>query len=132
MSEERRFILRNDFVRTSVQAFIAKLPFDMEIIVKPWRPKRSITQNARLWKLHSLAANYVGCSPEDMHEDMLCKVFGVAKEVRLPSGTLKRIPNRRSSQLDKHEFRAFMDQVEAFYISELGVWLDQEPERKAA
>ncbi len=126
---ERRFILRNDFVRKNVLAFIEKLPFDMEIIIRQWREKRSLPQNSRLWLLHTAAANHVGCSPEDIHEDMLCKVFGVAKEVRLPSGTLKRIPNRRSSDLNKVEFRDFMERVEEFYISELGVWLD---DRRAA
>ena len=124
--QERRFILRNEFVRKNVLAFIEKLPMDMEIVIRPWIEKRSLPQNARLWLLHTAAAGHVGCSPEDMHEDMLCQIFGVAKEVRLPSGTLKRIPLKRSSQLNKKEFRDFMEQVEAFYISELGVWLDRE------
>lgn len=123
---ERRFIIRNDFVRKNVVAFVEKLPFDWEIIARPWHEKRSLNANARLWLLHTAAARHVGCSPEDMHEEMLCKITGVEKEVRLPSGTIKRIPKKRSSQMNKKEFGEFMEQVESFYISELGVWLDQE------
>lgn len=122
---ERRFILRNEFVRDNLLAFIKKLPFDMEIIVKPWVEQRTLVQNNRLWALHTLAGNFVGCSAEDMHEDMLCKFYGY-NEVRMPSGDVKRIPLKRSSQRNKKEFAKFMEQVEAFYISELGVWLDKD------
>lgn len=126
MSGERRFVLHSDFIRTNLLAYLKKLDLGttMEVIVRPFHEKRSNEQNARLWALHSKAAEYVGCSAEDMHEDMLCKVYGYT-EVRMPSGDLKRIPLKRSSQRNRKEFAQFMEQVEAFYISELGVWLDQ-------
>ena len=85
--------------------------------------KRSTSQNARLWLLHTEAAKHVGCSPDDLHEDRLCAVFGYT-EVKLPSGVIKQVPLRRSSDLNKKEFGEFMEQVEAFYISELSVFLD--------
>lgn len=122
---ERRFILRNEFVRDNLLAFIKKLPFDMEVVIKPWIEQRSLTQNNRLWALHTAAGNFVGCSAEDMHDDMLCKFYGY-REVPMPSGDVKRVPLKRSSQRNKKEFAEFMEQVEAFYISELGVWLDKD------
>lgn len=122
---ERRFILRNEFIRENLLSFIRKLPLDMEVIVRPWVETRTAQQNSRLWALHTLAGNFVGCSAEDMHEDMLCKFYGY-NEVRMPSGDLKRIPLKRSSQRNKKEFGEFMEKVEAFYISELGVWLDKD------
>lgn len=123
---ERRFVLHNDFIRRNLLGFLQKLDFStpMEVIVRPYVEKRTLEQNARLWLLHTKAAEYVGCSAEDMHEDMLCKVYGYT-EVRMPSGDQKRIPLKRSSARNRKEFAAFMEQVEAFYISELGVWLDQ-------
>jgi hypothetical protein len=128
---ERRFVLHNDFIRRNLIGFLQKLGFDspMEVIVRPYVERRSLVQNARLWALHTKAAEVVGCSPEDMHEDMLCKAFGY-NEVRMPSGDQKRIPLKRSSVRNRKEFAAFMEMVEAFYISELGVWLD--PQREAA
>ena len=107
---------------------IGKLPVDdgevWDIIIGRHIAKRTLSQNARLWLLHTAAAKHVGCSPDDMHEDRLCAIFGYT-EVKLPSGVIKQVPLKRSSDLDKKEFREFMDQVEAFYISELGVFLDQ-------
>lgn len=123
---ERRFVLHNDFVRVNVLAFLKKLDLErpLEVIVRPFIAKRTLEQNARLWALHTKAAEFVGCSAEDMHEDMLCKFYGHS-EIQMPSGDVKRIPLKRSSQRNKKEFAQFMEQVEAFYISELGVYLDQ-------
>lgn len=123
---ERRFVLHNDFIRTNLLSFLQKLDIAqaIEIIVRPFIEKRSLEQNARLWKLHELAGEYVGCSADDMHEDMLCKFYGYT-EVRMPSGDIKRKPLKRSSVRNKKEFSEFMERVEAFYISDLGVCLDQ-------
>lgn len=124
---ERRFILRTPEIRRHVQAFIGKVPVAplAEVIVRLFVEKRSLEQNARLWKLHTLAGDFVGCSAEDMHEDMLCKFFGY-REVEMPSGYVRRVPLKRSSGRSKKEFHDFMEKVEAFYISELGVYLDQQ------
>ncbi len=127
---ERRFILRNEFVRTNVLGYLAKLPFDMEIIIRPWVEKRSHVANARLWALHTKAAEVTGYSPEEMHEHALCRHFGFTeREVRDPfTGEIvvKRIPNERSSTKDKKKFGQFMEATEAWYIQDFGVWLDQE------
>lgn len=121
---ERRFILRNEFVRTNVLAFIAKLPFDMEIIIRPWVEKRSSTANARLWALHQAAANHTGHSAEEMHEFALMRHFGT-KEIKV-GGLTRQVPLKRSSQRNKKEFGEFMESTEAWYIQDFGVWLDQE------
>lgn len=123
---ERRFVLHNDFIKTNLLSFLKKLDLGttMEVIVRPFVEKRTLEQNARLWLLHTKAGEFVGCSAEDMHEEMLCKIYGYS-EVKMPSGYMKRIPLKRSSARNRKEFAQFMEQVEAFYISELGVWLDQ-------
>jgi hypothetical protein len=122
---ERRFVLRTPEIREHVHAFVGRIPLEplAEVLVRPFVEKRTLPQNSRLWLLHTAAGNYVGCSPEDMHEDMLCMFFGYT-EVRMPSGAIKRQPMKRSRQLDKREFAQFMEKVEAFYISQLGVYLD--------
>ena len=106
---------------------IGKLPVEdgevWDVVIGRHIARRSLTQNARLWLLHTAAAKHVGCSPDDLHEDRLCAVFGYT-EVKLPSGVIKQVPLRRSSDLNKKEFGEFMEQVEAFYISELSVFLD--------
>lgn len=106
---------------------LSRLPVEdgevWDVLIRRHVSKRSLSQNARLWLLHTAAAKHIGCSPEDIHEEMLCRSFGFT-EVRMPTGVTRRIPLRRSSDLNKQEFREFMDQVEEFYISELGVFLE--------
>jgi hypothetical protein len=124
---ERRFVLQSDVVRANLLAFLQKLDLGkpIEVIVRPYIARRTLEQNARLWLLHTKAAEYVGCTAEEMHEDMLCMVYGY-REVKMPSGDVKRIPLKRSSQRNRKEFNEFMEHCEAFYIRELGVWLGQE------
>lgn len=119
----REFRLLDDFARARFRQWLDAQPLPIQIEAGPLKVKRTLSQNDRLWALHRLAAEHVGCTAEDMHEDMLCRAFGYT-ETRMPSGDVKRKPLRRSSDLQKPEFRQFMDEVENFYASELGVWLE--------
>ena len=124
---ERRFVLHNAAILEHMAAWLKKQiggERPVEVIARPYIEKRTLEQNARLWALHSKAAEFVGCSAEDMHEDMLCAMYGYT-EVRMPSGDLRRRPLKRSSARNRKEFAEFMEYVESFYIRELGVWLDQ-------
>lgn len=130
MTCERRFITRNAFVLSNVLAFIGKLTGEWEIIIRPFVQKRSNPANDRLWALHALAAEVTGYSKDEMHEHALCRHFGYTeREVKdLFTGEIltKRIPLKRSSARNRKEFAAFMEETESWYISEFGVWLDQE------
>lgn len=92
--------------------------------VGPVREQRTLPQNSRLWALHQLASKETGYTPDELHELMLCKFFGT-KEVEL-GGVKRTVPAKRSSAREKQEFREFLDNVENFYASELGVWLGKE------
>ena len=106
---------------------LSRLPVEdgevWDVLIRRHVSKRSLSQNSRLWLLHTAAAKHIGCSPEDIHEEMLCRSFGY-NEVKMPTGVTRRIPLRRSSDLNKQDFGEFMLSVESFYISELGVFLD--------
>lgn len=119
-------ILDSEAKRQRAMQIISKLPLakPLKLTVEPFRARRSTTANARLWALHTKAAEIVGCSPADMHEDMLCEHYGYT-EVKLPSGAIKRIPMERSSTKDTAKFARFMEFCEDFYIRNLGVWLDE-------
>ena len=126
-TSNRTIILSNEARRAHAIKVLSGLSLEelWAVEISPYKQKRSAAQNNRLWKLHSLAAEHVGCSASDMHEDMLCEHYGY-NEVTLPTGVIKRIPLKRSSQRDKAEFRAFLDFVENFYIAKLGVFLGSE------
>lgn len=121
---ERTFRIEDDLQRQRLQQFISarKLPFQVD--VGPIREQRTIPQNSRLWALHQLAASATGYTPDEMHELMLCKFFGT-KEIEV-GGLRRTVPAKRSSARNKDEFREFLDSVENFYASELGVWLGME------
>ena len=107
------------------QKVIGRLPIVdhvWDVSISPHVDRRTNNQNARLWALHGKAAAEVGCGADEMHQEMLCEFFG-AIEVKMPSGQIRRVPVKRSSQRDKKEFAAFMEFVESFYIAKLGVFL---------
>lgn len=121
---EKTFRIEDDLQRHRLQQFIGsrKLPFQVDL--GDIREQRTIPQNSRLWALHQLAASATGYAPDELHELMLCKFFGT-KEIEV-AGIKRTVPLKRSSTREKSEFREFLDSVENFYASELGVWLGNE------
>lgn len=121
---ERSFVIENEGQRARLQQFIASRELPCQVTVGPVREQRSLSQNARLWALHTLAAGVTGHTPDEMHELMLRKFFGV-KEIEV-KGTTMTVPLKRSSTREKGEFREFLENVENFYACELGVWFKDE------
>lgn len=124
MSEVRTLVIESVSQRDRLIQFLGnrKPPYQVEF--GPIREQRTLPQNSRLWALHQLASKETGYSPDELHELMLCKFFGT-KEVEL-GGVKRTVPLKRSSSREKSEFRQFLENVETFYASELGVWLGKE------
>ena len=127
--EPRIFIVETTEQQARLCALIARqkvLP--LEVSVKDYVPRRSLKQNARLWKLHTMASDETGYTPEVMHDLCLCQHYGFSeREAKNPfTGEIemKKTPLKRSSQRDKKEFRKFLDFVEDYYAENLGVWLN--------
>jgi hypothetical protein len=125
---ERKFILRSASIRDHVVAYVSKAPTQppTEVIVRPYVEKRSLEQNAMLWSWHSEAARHTGHSSEEMHEFALMRHFG-SKGISV-GGMSRQVPLKRSSVRNKKEFSEFMEATIAWYISELGIFLDREPQ----
>lgn len=120
----RTFILDKPDRLKAFSAFLGKQPLPLDVTVKPYVPQRSNKQNARLWKLHTLAAEVTGYSPEDMHEFALCRFFGFTEQTI--GEITRRVPLKRSSQRDRKEFNQFMEATESWYIDEFAVWLGKD------
>jgi hypothetical protein len=109
---------------------LQRLPLGWDVQLSRHIERRTNTQNARLWKLHTLAGNELGYAPEEMHELALCRHFGYQDIERTDpltgAITSKRAPNKRSSPRDKKEFGEFMEATETWYITDFGVFLDSE------
>lgn len=120
----KSFVISTSDQRERLKQFIDRrdLPFQIEI-GEP-REQRTISQNSRLWALHSLASKETGHTPEELHELMLAKFFGT-KQIHVANAIVT-VPAKRSSTREKKEFREFLENVENFYASTLGVWLGQD------
>ena len=124
MIEPKVFHIESDDQHLKLLSFIrARVP-PYQVELGPIREQRTLSQNSRLWALHQLASKETGHSPDELHELMLCKFMGT-KEVEF-AGIKRTVPLKRSSTREKQEFRAFLDNVENFYASELGVWLGKD------
>jgi len=123
VDESRLFIVDTEGKRARAAGILAKLPLEgriWDISIRPYQPRRSVESNKRLWALHKLAADETGHSVDELHE--LCKaMFLPRKEIEVAGE--KREVCGSSAKLNKKDFRAFMEQVEAFYIEKLGVFL---------
>lgn len=120
----RTFLIEEQGQRERLGQFLAKRELPFQVDVGPIREQRSLSQNSRLWALHSLASSETGYTPDEMHNLMLAKFFGT-KEIEV-AGVTVTVPAKRSSTREKAEFREFLDNVENFYASELGCWLGQD------
>ncbi len=105
---------------------VARLVFGLSpekawrVEVVPHRAKRSVDQNARLWALYHEIAKGTGHSADEIHEAMKAKFLPpvqivVRDEVLTVPGS--------SRKLDTAEFTEFMERVEAWAATELGVVL---------
>ena len=121
---EQSMILDSEAKRERALKIIGAITIEqpLELTLKPWVARRTNEQNARLWLLHTKASQTTGYAPEEMHELMLCRFFGF-QDIEF-GGVKRQVPLKRSSQRDKKEFAEFMEATEAYYISELGIFLD--------
>jgi hypothetical protein len=120
----RSFVIQTSDQRDRLKSFLDKRELPMQVEVGEPREQRSVSQNSRLWALHSLAAKETGHTADELHELMLAKFFGT-KQIEVKGVTVS-VPAKRSSTREKQEFREFLENVENFYASELGIWLGQE------
>ena len=122
-SIERSFVIEDETQRARLGLFLQARPLPFQVEVGPVREQRTLPQNARLWKLHQLASQVTGYSPDEMHEYSLMRHFGsVEKEL---NGIKRSVPIKRSSAREKAEFSEFMEATEHWYASDFGVWLGE-------
>lgn len=112
-----------------VVAYLQKLSpaKEYDVTVSIHRQKRSIPQNALYWMWMSCIAEELGSDRNQCHED-----FG---NMFLPKIQVKGIGNEYNERpvstttLDTAQFTAYLDQVQAFAASELGIVLPTPEDR---
>ena len=122
LSQPAVYVIASPQTRARVARLVEALPVEQvwDVVIRPHESRRSIDANRRLWALHQLAAQHTGHSVEEMHE-MMKRKFLPRRKVTMFGEDVEIAGS--SSKLPAKEFRDFMDAVEAFYISELSVFL---------
>lgn len=103
-------------------AVIAQLSPDKpwRIEVNPHRARRSPEQNALLWALYTEVASGTGHTPEEIHE--ACKRLFLPPKTIVIADQVVQIPGS-TAKLDTREFSEFVERVQAWAASEIGVSL---------
>lgn len=128
-------ILRAEPQRQHALTFLQGLKLNPDkpfvLTIEPYRKKRTLSQNALLWKRHSEVCAAVsaetGYSNEDVHE-LMKQMFLPPKIIEVNGQVIKRYS---SKNLTTAEMSAFMGKIEAFAQTELGIILTVPEERFA-
>ena len=117
------FIVDSEQKRQACVRTILRLPLGekvWDITVKQWRPRRSLSQNARLHKIFQLVAQETGGDIESVK--LGYKQMFLAGKESIFQGR-KQIIYPRTSQMNRKELADFMDAVESHAITEWGLVL---------
>ena len=126
--------LANNDTRQRLIEFFANLNLEKPwtVTIAPFRQKRTLSQNALMWKwlneVAEAAADYTGFSADELH-DYFKGRFCPVKEVTIAGVTVER---RSTANLTVDEMSEYMTRVHAFVTTELGLYLTLPEERHAA
>jgi hypothetical protein len=122
----------SDVTRGRILAHLRKYAGQpQEIVIRPYRAKRSLPANARYWALLTLGARSLGYDEvEELHEAVAFKLLRLPDDARTGSPRRHRTPN-----LNTTEFRDYCDAVERLLIeygADLTGWEEEAARIQAA
>ena len=121
---KRRFVLRNQQIAENAARFIVGLAVNddvplLEVVVRPYRSKRSLEQNAYYWKLITEIADFIGDDKESVSLQMKAKFLEPLKIVPLSDGS-KAAVFPSTADMTVRELATFCEMIEAWAVRELG------------
>jgi hypothetical protein len=127
---KQKFILRSEEIRRRASDLIREIPLDVvhEVVIRPYKSKRSLDQNALHWKrmdiirLHIADSTGQVFSAEDVHE-FFKKKFLPVRLIEIGGESVK--VRRTTTQLNTKEFSEFMDNIDRYCIEHLQLWLPE-------
>ena len=118
-------IVRDETMRARVLKLVMSLDLTKpwQVTVEPHRKRRSLSQNALLWKWHGevvkAVGEHTGMDAEDIHEFFKHK-FLTPRMIEINGES---VPRYTTTKLTTAEMSAYMDRIYAFCTSELGLLL---------
>lgn len=125
MSKPRPIVIRDETMRQRVLDLIGSLDPSKtwQVTVEPYRKKRSLNQNALMWKWLNEVAGHVrdhtGMDSDDIHEFFKQK-FLPSRIIEIAGETVE---HRTTTKLTTAEMSEYMDAIYRFCTSELGLLL---------
>lgn len=120
----RTFVLSSpvtvDRLASFLKAQVEQHP--VSVRVERHRQRRSTTANARYWAIVQKVADFTGHDPDELHDAFKVRFLGT-DEIQVGAETMT-VP-KPSRTLDTQGFRDFMERVEAWATTTLGVFLDE-------
>jgi hypothetical protein len=126
------YIVRNEQMRERVIGLLQQLDLSKpwEVRIQRHQQKRTLSQNALYWKWINEVADIVsretGQDSDDIHEFFKAKFLPSAgrKVVEIGGETVER---RTTRALDTKDMARYMEAIEGFVVSELGILLPAPP-----
>ena len=115
------YVLRNELVRANCAERIHTDPelADHEVVIRPFKSKRSLEQNDYLWRLMRAAAEPLGYSPEELHKAAKDAYGGHTEKV--VAGVTVRVLNFSTSKAKVDEMRLYLDWLEPWLMEHTGI-----------
>jgi len=117
---KQTFIVRSEEVRANLMREVAAMQIvtPQEVTIKPYRKKRSLSQNAYLHMILGIIADETGNSIEDVKEAYRDMFLG---KVAVSLGGEERIVGRSTTKLNTQEMNDLLDKIRAHAATELGI-----------
>ena len=122
-----RFILIDELRQQNCINHLLNIALDgkTEVVFRDAKSKRSLDQNALMWKYYEYISDYTGYTSDELHEMMKAKVFGI-KELKTKdlSGNpiTLHIPDGSTAKLDVKRMTDFIRAIELLAV-DIGVSL---------
>lgn len=124
--DRRRFVLRDDFIRSRAMQAVKEAPVGQEVIIQRHKSKRTLSQNSLHWKrldiirLHIADSTGQIFSAEELH-DFFKRRFLPVRLVEIAGEAEKVTPT--TTELDTKQMTDFMDQIDRYCIDRLNLYL---------
>ena len=127
--ETKRYILRDATIRNRLKVKLDAMELNpekpFEVIIRPYKKNRSVAQNSLMWKWLTEIRNKLSeehglmCDPEGLKEEFQDRFLGLVT-YRCSDGSLaQRL--KGTSELNTAEFTEFLNRIEVYANSELGI-----------
>lgn len=106
----------NVVIPMRAKEYIKNLPKIVELVVRPWRKKRTNQQNRYLWGVpYALIADYTGMDKDSVHEFLTAKFLPNSITIESKRGEKETIETARSTtRLTTTEFNCYVKDIRSF------------------